>query len=126
MVATRLLPVCLTLLVMGCSGPELAVNNKGYCERERGDPSTADCIFIGPEKDGDPATLGRIAVKSRVSASAYVRRAGKKKYTLHRDGKIVGSIMITGDNADWIEVTLTDGAPYKKTMRADGPGGLME
>src|SRR5688572_28116287 len=39
MVATRLLPVGVTLLMMGCSEPALAVNGKSYCERERGDPA---------------------------------------------------------------------------------------
>lgn len=78
------------------------------------------------EKDGDSKTIGRISVKSRPGASAFVRRDGRGKYTLHRDGKQVGSIIFPGGSETWIEVTLTDGNPYKKTMRIDGPGGLME
>lgn len=113
----------LALLSIGCSEPALLMNNQGYCERGG---AAGDCIFLSPDNDGDPATLGRLSVKSRGGGPAYVRRSGRKKFTLHRDGKIVGSITIPGDDASFIEVTLTDGPPFAKTLRMSGPGGPME
>ena len=118
-----LFPIALAVVSMGCEEPALILN-RGYCERPGG--SDADCVFFGPEKDGDKATLGWLAVKSRAAGGGFVRRAGKKTYTLHSNGKLVGSVVFTGDHPDWIDVTLTDGPPYKKSMRIDGPGGLME
>ena len=112
----------LSLVLAGCA-PRLSVDNQGYCEK--GD-SSGDCIFLTPEKDGDSKTIGRVSVKSRPSASAFVRRDGRRKYTLHRDGKQVGTLVFPADSETWIDVTLTDGEPYEKSMRINGPGGLFE